>query len=294
MSTDHDKPIGPWAPRAHEPGSQAAGVFRKITPAELAAWVLFEDERVIVINKDGHFPCHPSKDGPWSSLSGAVRAHFGDSAAHLVLRLDRETSGVVLYARDTATARRLQMAAERRLYSKTYLAILCGELRAPVNVDEPLGSDYETPITIKNRVVPRGSARAQEARTRFEPLAAKNGFTLARVTTGTGRKHQIRVHAQWLGHSLVGDKIYGPDARLYLEFIETGWTPKLAERLLLPRQALHCAEIDLRASGVDYIFRAPLAQDMEKFCNERMGLAGAGAGVINIEQRVDLNRPKST
>ena len=272
MNTDYDKPIGPWAPRAHEPGSQAAGVFRKITPEELRAWVVFMDERVIIFNKGGDLPCHPSKDGPWSSLSGAVREHFGDAAAHLVFRLDRETSGVVLYARDVATARRLQMAAERRLYSKLYFAILRGELREAVNVDEPLGADYESEVAIKNRVVPRGSGRAQEARTRFEPVAVRNGFTLARVTTQTGRKHQIRAHAQWLGHSLVGDKIYGPDARLYLEFVETGWTPALAERLLLPRQALHCAQIDLRAAGVDYVFRAPLAEDMAEFCRARMEL----------------------
>jgi len=247
-------------------------VFRKISPEELVASVLFADERVIVINKPGDLPCHPSKDGAWSSLSGAVREHFGDAAAHLVLRLDRETSGVVLYARDVAMARRLQMAAERRLYSKMYLAILCGELREAVVVDEPLGCDYESPVAIKNRVVPRGSPRSQEARTRFDPVAAGNGFTLARVSTETGRKHQIRVHAQWIGHSLVGDKIYGGDAGLYLEFVETGWTPRLAERLLLPRQALHCAELDLRAAGVEYVFRAPLAGDLAGFCRERMGV----------------------
>jgi len=139
-------------------------------------------------------------------------------------------------------------------------------------------------VTIKSRVVPRGSGRGREARTRFEPLAvsavaaAGKGFTLARVTTETGRKHQIRAHAQWLRHSLVGDKIYGPDARLFLEFVETGWTPKLAERLLLPRQALHCAVIDLRAAGLDYVFRAPLAADLAGFC---------------VSRGVDLSRLKS-
>jgi len=275
MSIDYDKPIGPWARRER---ARDAGAIKKITPEELAAAVVFADERVIVINKSGELPCHPSKDGAWSSLSGAVREHFGDAAAHLVFRLDRETSGVVLYARDSTTARRLQRAAEKRRYAKTYLAILHGELREAVVVDEPLGDDYESPVTIKSCVVPRGSGRGQEARTRFEPLAVAsasvaagrgNGFTLARVTTETGRKHQIRAHAQWLGHSLVGDKIYGPDARLFLEFIETGWTLGLAERLLLPRQALHCAEIDLRAAGLDYVFRAPLAADLAGFCAAR-------------------------
>jgi 23S rRNA pseudouridine1911/1915/1917 synthase len=95
------------------------------------------------------------------------------------------------------------------------------------------------------------------------------GFTLVRVITETGRKHQIRVHAQWLGHPLVGDKIYGPDDRLYLDFIDWGWTPALAEKLLLPRQALHCAEIDLRAVGVHTTFHAPLANDLREFCLSR-------------------------
>jgi 23S rRNA pseudouridine1911/1915/1917 synthase len=98
------------------------------------------------------------------------------------------------------------------------------------------------------------------------------------------------VHAQWLGHSVVGDKIYGPDARLFLEFIATGWTPALAKKLLLSRQALHCAEIDLQPAystgsthstssgqagsplaGEPHIFRAPLPADMAEFC-EKHGL----------------------
>lgn len=267
MSTDYDNPIGPWARRDRKHGE---GVIKKITPAGLAASVIHVDERVVVLNKTGDIPCHPSKDGPWSSLSGAVREHFGGASAHLVFRLDRETSGVVMYARDAAMARRLQMAAQNRKYSKTYQAILCGRLKEPVSVNEPLGPDYDSPVTIKSKVVPRGREFGQTAETRFEPLAVADdgGFTLVRVTTGTGRKHQIRAHAQWLGHPLVGDKIYGPDARLFLEFIETGWTPGLAGQLLLPRQALHCAEIDLRPAGVDYIFAAPLAADMADFCHQ--------------------------
>jgi 23S rRNA pseudouridine1911/1915/1917 synthase len=95
-----------------------------------------------------------------------------------------------------------------------------------------------------------------------------DGFTLARIVTETGRKHQIRAHAQWLGHWLVGDKIYGPDATLYLDFIDQGWSGAMAARLWLPRQALHCAEIDLRPAGLDRVFRAPLADDLRHFCDE--------------------------
>jgi 23S rRNA pseudouridine1911/1915/1917 synthase len=86
------------------------------------------------------------------------------------------------------------------------------------------------------------------------------------VVTETGRKHQIRAHAQWLGHALAGDKIYGPDARLYLEFIDTGWTDALAARLRLGRHALHCAEIDLRPAGMAEVFTAKLPDDLREFC----------------------------
>jgi 23S rRNA pseudouridine1911/1915/1917 synthase len=79
---------------------------------------------------------------------------------------------------------------------------------------------------------------------------------------------------------VVGDKIYGPDARCYLEFIDGGWTPALAERLLLPRQALHCARIELRgnAAGLGAQgWRAPLAADLRAFVGARLGAAGLAA-----------------
>lgn len=268
MSSDYEKPIGPWV-RIFKPGT-----VHKITAEELGRWVVHVDERVIVINKSGELPCHPSKDGPWSSLAGAVREYFGEAAAHLVFRLDRETSGVVVFARDPASARRLQMAAQERRYAKTYLAIMTGELADAVVVDHPIGDDHESPVAIKSKVVAAG--KGQTAVTRFEPLMRGGGFTLARVTTETGRKHQIRVHAQWLGHWLAGDKIYGPDAQLFLDFVEHGWTSAMAERLFLPRQALHCAEIDLQLAGVEMIFRAPMPEDMRMFCRERMGMDPAG------------------
>jgi 23S rRNA pseudouridine1911/1915/1917 synthase len=181
---------------------------------------------------------------------------------HLVFRLDRETSGVVVLAKTPAMAGRLQKAMERRRIGKSYLTILTGELAAPVTVDQPLGDDVSSPVFIKTAV----AAGGRPSLTRFAPRSAAAGFTFAQVATETGRKHQIRAHARWLGFPLVGDKIYGPDDRLYLEFIEHGWTPALAEKLLLPRHALHCSEIDLRAAGLDTIYTAPLPGDLAAFC----------------------------
>jgi len=265
--SDYDCPIGPWPRHVRRQGS-----VRQITPEELRSWIIHEDDRLLVVNKPGDIVCHPSKDGPWSSLCGAAREYFGGGGLiHLIFRLDRETSGVVVLAKDVEMGRRLQMAAQERRYAKIYLTILTGELAAETVVDQPLGADFSGPIAVKNCVVPLG--RGQTAITRYTPLIARNGFTLARVITETGRKHQIRAHAQWLGHSLVGDKIYGPDQKLFLEFIENGWTPRLAEKLLLPRQALHCAEIDLTLAGETHIFRAPLPEDLVAFVETRMGVA---------------------
>ncbi len=251
------------------PRRERQGPVRQIAPEELRSWIVHEDDRLLVFGKPGDVVCHPSKDGPWSSLVGAAREYTGLPTVHLIFRLDRETSGVVVLAKDARMASRLQTAMQERRVKKGYLVILTGELRAPVTVDQPLGDDTASPVYVKTTVRPDGRA----AVTHFEPIATGGGFTLARVRLETGRKHQIRAHALWLGHRVVGDKIYGPDDRCYLEFIDQGWTPALAAKLLLPRQALHCAEIDLREAGIDRVFSAPLPEDLVAFAR-RHGLSG--------------------
>jgi 23S rRNA pseudouridine1911/1915/1917 synthase len=77
------------------------------------------------------------------------------------------------------------------------------------------------------------------------PVFAGNNFSLIRAIPRTGRTHQIRVHLSSTGHPIVGDKIYGPDEQLYLEFIQTGWTKKLERQLLLPRHALHASKLGI-------------------------------------------------
>jgi 23S rRNA pseudouridine1911/1915/1917 synthase len=235
-----------------------------IAPDEVPRWIVYEDEDLLVVNKPGDVVCHPSKAGPWSSLVGALREYSALPTVHLVFRLDRETSGIVVLAKNPPMASRLQVAMQRRKIVKVYLAVLTGEMAAPVTVDQPLGDDVNSVVFLKSAVV--GPGEGQPSITHFTPLVTGRGFTLARVVTETGRKHQIRAHAQWLGHSLVGDKIYGPDARCYLEFIDRGWTDALAAKLLLSRQALHCAEIDLRPAGLEHVFAAPLTDDLRAFC----------------------------
>ncbi|OHE86545.1 MAG: hypothetical protein A3G75_15855 [Verrucomicrobia bacterium RIFCSPLOWO2_12_FULL_64_8] len=244
-----------------------------ITPEAFRSWILHEDEHLLALNKPALIVCHPSKRGPRSSLAGAAREYLGGPAAvHFVFRLDRETSGVILLARDGRSMAWLQKASQRRLIGKVYLAILDGKLRESVTVDQPLGPDPDSCVTIKSRVVAAGTTGAQTAVSHFEPIGEGGGCTLARVRLETGRKHQIRAHASWLGHAVVGDKLYGPDERLYLEFAQHGWTARHAALLPLNRQALHCAEIDLRPSGKPHVFRAPFPEDLARYCRGQMGL----------------------
>lgn len=255
---DYSQRACAWPRRERKPGRVTL-----IAPEAVPGWIVYEDERLLVVNKPGDVVCHPSKAGPWSSLVGALREYAKLPTVHLVFRLDRETSGIVVLAKDAKMASRLQTAMQERKIGKAYLAIMTGELAAPITVNQPLGDDISSPVFVKSAVVAAGEG--QTAVSHFTPVASGGGFTFVRVVTETGRKHQIRAHAQWLGHSLVGDKIYGPSALLYLDFVDHGWTDALAAKLLLPRQALHCAEIDLRPAGLTHVFTAPLAEDMRAF-----------------------------
>ncbi len=243
------------------------GEAELVTPEELPEWIVQNDDDLLVIDKPGWIVCHPSKAGPWSSLVGACREFTGLETLHLVARLDRETSGIVILAKRPAVARRLQMAFQERKVHKTYLAIVHGELAEAVTVDQPLAKDLESEVA--SRVTVRSSRSAKKAVTTFEPLVSGGGYTLVRVKPETGRKHQIRAHAWWLGHGIVGDKVYGADDSLFLEFIEHGWTDRLNAALPMRRQALHAGALDFEDGSS---FRVPLAWDMAQFAREVMGI----------------------
>jgi 23S rRNA pseudouridine1911/1915/1917 synthase len=243
-----------------------------VDPGELGNWILFEDEKLLVIDKPGWLVVHPSKNGPWSSLAGAVREGRGLETIRFVYRLDRETSGVIILAKDEATGTRLGKAVLKRRLGKAYVVLLEGGLTGPVTVNQPLGPDPTANVTVKSRVVAAGTEGAQEATTIFHPLVTRGGHTLAGVELITGRKHQIRAHAEWLGNRVVGDKLYGPDSSLYLEFAIKGWTERHSSLLPITRQALHCAAMDLRPAGMDYLLRAPWPKDLARFAESRMAL----------------------
>ena len=261
-----------------------------VDPGELRQWVLVDDPQLLVIDKPGWLVVHPSKNGPWSSLAGAVREEFKPEAIRFVFRLDRETSGVIVLAKPTEAAGRLGKAILKRRIGKLYVALLAGERAGPVTVREALGPDPTTAVTVKSRVVPADSPGAQSAETIFHPLVSRGGYTLVGIELLTGRKHQIRAHAEWLGHRVVGDKLYGPDPGLYLEFAQHGWTPRHSELLATTRQALHCVAIDLRPAGMDYLLQAPWPKDLARFAERAMNLPATEAQRV-IDEFVNAKLP---
>jgi len=238
-------------------------------------WILFEDEDVLLINKPGWFVCHPSKNGPHSSLVGLVRLYLNAEKLHLVARLDRETSGLILFAKRPSIARRYQMAIQDRRVDKAYIAILQGTFEPSLKLQAPVGRRPagSGPVHVKSCV--HFDRKSLAAETHFRPLHTANDFTLCRVFPITGRKHQIRVHAAHLGFPVVGDKIYGPDERYYLEFIEQGLSEHLARKLIFPRQALHCNRYRFRFKDGSRIFTAPLQGDLQAFCINKLALSSA-------------------
>ena len=106
--------------------------------------------------------------------------------------------------------------------------------------------------------------------TEFEVERRLKEFTVVRLKPRTGRAHQLRVHMAWLGHPIVGDKVYGPDERWYLEFIAKGVTEEMLRCLLMPRHALHATAVSARHPTTQERMRweAPVAEDMKRFIEE--------------------------
>ena len=245
-----------------------------VDPAEFPSWIVYEDENFLVLNKPGWLVCHPSKNGPYSSLVGAAREYLKADLLHLVNRLDRETSGVVVLAKNKETASVAQKAMDdKALVGKKYIAILDGHFDAEITVSQPLADDKNSNVAIKVCCAMQ-KLSAKKACTVFAPLARSRSAqyrpaTLAQVRILTGRKHQIRAHAQWIGHSVVGDKIYGADENFYLDFVEGGVSAEMLAELQMPRQALHAYEMDFSRVFEGMVFRAPLQSDMLDFIESR-------------------------
>ena len=246
------------------------------TPSKFT--IIDETADYIVVDKPPYLLIHPTKpDGQptlWKELRELLAFEIANGGqVSIVNRLDRETSGLVLVAKTSAAARKFGLLMQEQQLKKEYFAIVWGwpdwkqrTVNAPLDRQ---GKHEKSAIWLKQTIHEKGAPAETEFRVeqRFTRSVraglAVDEFSLVRAIPRTGRTHQIRVHLASIGHPIVGDKIYGPDEQLYLQFIETGWTPALEEQLLLPRHALHSAKL---AIDHEMEWTSPLYPDLAKFC----------------------------
>jgi 23S rRNA pseudouridine1911/1915/1917 synthase len=239
-------------------------------PENIPIDILYQDEWLAVVNKPPDMVVHPAK-GNWSgTLVNALQWHFRDQLstgggylrAGIVHRLDKDTSGVILVAKDDHTHRELAMQFETRKVFKEYVAIVAGELERD--------SDYvEGPLKMhphdRLKMVVSADADAKHALSYYEVLERFRGFTLVKVQPRTGRTHQIRVHLLHVGCPVLADKVYGGRAQFRLSDL----VPKLPseeDEVLIERQALHAFRLRFRHPRTDQWIEAeaPLPADMRR------------------------------
>lgn len=234
-----------------------------VVPVELPLDIAYEDEDIIVVNKPTHMPIHPSMDNYLNSLANALAWYYRDSGCFVFRctnRLDRDTSGLTVIAKNLLSASKLSDMAVRHEIKREYLGIVrsCPQPSEGI-IDAPLG---RRPGSIIERCV--DFENGEPAVTHYKCLEHGNGHSLLSLVLETGRTHQIRIHLKYLGFPLVGDYLYNPD----MEFIS--------------RQALHSHILAFRhpISGSPLSFESPLPDDMKAVLQPRHANRSASADDI--------------
>ncbi|AMA51854.1 RluA family pseudouridine synthase [Bacillus inaquosorum] len=208
--------------------------------------ILYEDEHVLVINKQPYVSSIPSREHPSGSIANGIIHHYQKNGVratvHLVTRLDRDTSGVMLVAKHRFAHSILSSAQKNGLVKRRYVAVVHGRMTGEGTVDAPIGRHPDS--IIERRVTPDG----QKAVTHFYVTRATDDITSVTLQLETGRTHQIRVHMSYLGHPLCGDTLYG------------------GTRQKIGRQALHSEHLSFihPLTQENMTFHAALPQDMKE------------------------------
>ncbi|APQ98585.1 RluA family pseudouridine synthase [Clostridium botulinum] len=202
---------------------------QNIEPEDMNIEIVYEDNDIIVINKRPGIVVHPTKGHPTGTLSNGILYHFkknGEkSIVRLVSRLDRDTSGLIIIAKNQFSHMRLASDMSKDRFRKIYIAVVHGSMKEKEGrINLPIYKEEESE-SIKRIVDERG----QESITTYEVLEELSKGSVVRLELETGRTHQIRVHMSHLGHPLYGDSLYGKGEE---------------EKEYIERQALHAYKLE--------------------------------------------------
>lgn len=233
---------------------------------DTASYILFEDENLVVLNKPAGLltiPDHHNDALP--SLYAILKNKYGK--IYIVHRLDKHTSGVILFAKNEMAHRFLSQQFELRRVQKFYLGIVNGKLISTRGtIDFPI---MENPSNRGKMII---SKKGKPALTDYEVQEHLGLYTLLKLQLHTGRTHQIRVHLQAIGHPIAVDELYGNGEAVYLSAIKRNYKlsrKEEAERPLLHRLALHAHQLIFEGpEGRQYNFIAPLPKDFQAVLNQ--------------------------
>ena len=219
----------------------------QIIPMDVPLDVVYEDEDILVINKPAGMSIHPSLHHYEDSLANAVAGYYAARGESIVFRcvnrLDKNTTGLTIIAKNALASAVLNTQGKNREIHRTYRCIVEGSIQDAGVVDAPIGRVGDS--VILRQVDPENGQRAL---THYTPLLEANGYTLLECTLETGRTHQIRVHMNHIGHPLPGDYLYHP----------------VFDRI--DRQPLHSYRLTFThpITGEAMDFTAPMPKDMEE------------------------------
>lgn len=174
--------------------------------------ILYEDEDILVINKPAGMPVHPSMGNYENTLANGIAWYFAEKGEDFVYRcinrLDRDTTGALILAKNPLSAAILSVQMKNRQIQRTYLALVDGVLPESGTINAPIARMDGSVITREVNL-----ETGESAVTHYERLAIGKEYSLAELHLETGRTHQIRVHMKYIGHPLPGDYLYNPDYR---------------------------------------------------------------------------------
>lgn len=195
-----------------------------LTPEPLPLDIIYEDDDLLILNKPANMATMPSRNHPTGTLANRIIAYYKQDqlpfTVHVVTRLDKDTSGLVLVAKHQYSHSLLSIMQRQNQIERRYQAVVHGTLKNSHGIiNVPIGRH---PDSIIERIV---TASGQTALTHYQVMKRVNNKTFVNIQLETGRTHQIRVHFAYLGHPLLGDTLYG------------------GEQKDIKRQALHCSVI---------------------------------------------------